>query len=100
MAEETIWRYMNLAEFIDLLNRQKLYFCRIDKLKEIDPWEGGSLLLSKENDDGAQNTSLNTEKKQTANNSITMQAPKYNFVSCWHRNPSQSMAMWQIYAEK
>lgn len=91
---------MNLAEFIDLLNRQKLYFCRIDKLKEIDPWEGGSLLLSKENNDGTKNTSFNTEKNQTANNSIIMKAPKYNFVSCWHRNPSQSMAMWQIYAEK
>jgi hypothetical protein len=76
---------MNLAEFIDLLNRNKLYFCRVDKFQEMDPWEGVRSLLS--NDEQIAKT-------------MNRKLPKYHFASCWHRNPNQSMAMWQIYAEK
>lgn len=35
-----IWRYMDLAKFLSLLDRQALYFVRLDKLSKFDPFEG------------------------------------------------------------
>jgi hypothetical protein len=35
-----IWRYMNLAKFLSMLEGQSLYFSRLDVLAEKDPYEG------------------------------------------------------------
>jgi hypothetical protein len=37
-SNSRIWRYMNLAKFIDLFSKRALFFARADKF--IDPYEG------------------------------------------------------------
>jgi hypothetical protein len=38
--DATIWRYMDFATFLSLLDRSALFFVRLDKLAEVDPFEG------------------------------------------------------------
>ena len=39
-ADAKIWRYMDLAKFLSLLDQRCLYFSRLDRLSEFDPFEG------------------------------------------------------------
>lgn len=36
----TIWRYMDLAKFLSLIDKSALYFVRVDQLANQDPYEG------------------------------------------------------------
>ena len=38
--DEVVWRYMDLAKLLSLLDRSALYFSRLDKLSQLDPFEG------------------------------------------------------------
>jgi hypothetical protein len=46
----SLWRYMDLAKFVWMLQRRALYFCRLDALG--DPYEGHYTrpMLSQEDD--------------------------------------------------
>ena len=35
-----IWRYLDFTKFLSMLEDRSLYFCRLDILAEIDPYEG------------------------------------------------------------
>jgi len=35
-----IWRYMDLPGFVWMLNQKSLYFCAIEQLRCLDPFEG------------------------------------------------------------
>ena len=47
----TIWRYLDFTKFVSLLDRQQLFFARVDTLD--DPFEGsypkGNIVLRQEN---------------------------------------------------
>lgn len=85
--EKTIWRYMEFAKFAAMLKAGALHFSRADKFD--DPFEGSYPLKTL---DGYPNQHSST---------LTYEAyKKYAAVSCWHENPSESEAMWQLYSSK
>ncbi len=103
-----IWRYMDFTKFIDLINKKKLFFCRIDKLQ--DKFEGSttnSNLINAENNmyKGLQNYNmpLDTQEncvkgRQLFNKYLhEIWVRKSNFVNCWHINEIESSAMWDVY---
>ena len=93
---DRVWRYVNFAKFVDLLERKKQYFVSASKLIEIDPYEGHfqktSFLHPEQVDEYTRQ--LFERKDKTERNEI----PKSVFVNCWHINEIESNAMWKMYA--
>ena len=89
---QKIWRYMDLAKFIALLQNRSLYFPSLGQLIDEDPWEG---LPSKLN--------FNIHNGSTEENSVV--APLHEqsylgsrdsfYVNCWHMNNSESISQWK-----
>jgi hypothetical protein len=79
----TIWRYIDLTKFVDLLLTNQQFFNRSDKFQ--DPFEGRLKLKDYE-----QNKHMFTLDEETK---------KFYFLNCWHINELQSDAMWKIYLE-
>lgn len=71
---------MDFTKYVDLLDKRKLYFCRLDKLD--DPYEGAF----------PSNGFSYLPIIET-----TEQIRKFNFINCWHMNNYESAAMWSIY---
>jgi hypothetical protein len=116
--ETVIWRYMDLAKFIDLLHRSSLFFCRADSLT--DTWEGSftaSELMGREKilreeslpDDDLR--WLPESKRHQARHEIDAMREKLRQVStrvleqlrtgwcvnCWAISPVESAALWSLY---
>lgn len=96
-----IWRYTELAKFLDLLEQSALYFTRLDRFS--DPFEGSLTKATTDDmkaivgDDelfppGALVDSL--VKTMTLNSRASI------FVNCWHMNEHESEAMWRLYSEQ
>ncbi|OHB63601.1 MAG: hypothetical protein A2Y76_02665 [Planctomycetes bacterium RBG_13_60_9] len=88
--DATIWRYMNFERFKDLVEREALYFCAIDKLKKEDPYEGSQYACK-----------LLSQAPLLAAQQFAAQVSQCGptiAVNCWHANESDSVAMWKIYA--
>jgi hypothetical protein len=102
--DAVLWRFMDFAKFVALLETNKLPFVRLDKME--DKYEGAltkpiierSIELIryhfKADDAGLMtaadslNTSLRTD---------TQSMRKTVCVSCWHVNSHESAAMWKLY---
>jgi hypothetical protein len=83
-----VWRYIDFFQLVSLLGNGKLYFPRLTTLQEQDLFEGTfPLSLADELGRGI----LREERKQWI--------PTY-YVSCWHVNQHESMAMWRLYANR
>jgi hypothetical protein len=85
-----IWRYMDFDRLKDLVEREALHFCAIDKLKKEDPYEGSHYACK-----------LLSEVPLSAAQRFATQVSQCGptiAVSCWHVNECESMAMWKIYA--
>lgn len=113
-----IWRYMELAKFVDLLNRQELYFARADKFA--DPFEGATtqndLLVRQlqmlELEEKAGNKSVKVKfnyqgewitidnlEKPSESVRIFERIRKLYFINCWHKSEVESEAMWKLYSQ-
>ena len=87
--EAKIWRYMDFVKFLWMLNHQCLYFCRVDKFKDEDPFEGSwqpSEFLKNIPKERAVNL---VEQANSCGPPIT--------INCWHLNDCESAAMWKLY---
>src|ERR1035438_8989321 len=92
--DDKVWRYMDLPKFIYLLESKKLYLPSAERLE--DKHEGSAFLFQKEK-----------EQKLCAERGLREVIPiisemrqeqlKCTFISCWHKNNSDSHAMWRIY---
>lgn len=98
-----LWRYQDLPRYFDLLLKNKLFFCRIDKYE--DPFEGmynkktATDFLEKHQSVSSITTGKNeTEKLEEISKK---QNEKRTFVTAnsWHENNSENFAMWKIYAK-
>ncbi len=80
-----LWRYMDLARFLALIDQKGLYFSRLHEL--VDTWEGAwsasDPLFRRD-----------PEYMQLAASQLTSSVP---LVSCWHENETESVAMWKLY---
>jgi len=109
----TIWRYMDLAKFLSVLDKSALYFARLDQLSNVDPFEGyyTSMNLQFEErkfedmpqawkvekgiKDEKMFQSILDSLKRTRE--VVKQLRKLTFVSSWHVQEHESAAMWILY---
>ena len=89
----SIWRYMDVMKFISLLDKQSLFFTRLDKLD--DPFEGS---LTKHRQSARQAL----ERRRRAilyrdSERLVESITKNTIVNCWHMNEGESVAMWKLY---
>ena len=93
--DATLWRYMSLEKFVNILKTKSLFFTRADKFD--DPFEG--FVPSEIRD------SYEKSAKRVAPNEdivkllmkVNEDSRKYVMCNCWHQNPVESMAMWDKY---
>lgn len=110
LTDDTIiWRYMNLDSFLSLISGQKLSFCRFDRLKSMDPYEGADSIYELEQQDftikmlneiGKANGNIllkNTKLIHDSHRSCLEDINKQYFVNCWHINNYESVAMWDSF---
>src|SRR3990172_1070531 len=86
-----IWRYMDLAKLVWMLDKQCLYFCNIARLAETDRFEASYWpmgFLKKLPSDAAKDFA---ERMKSCGPPLT--------VNCWHLNDFESAAMWNLYSE-
>lgn len=118
MPDAKLWRYMDLAKFLSLLESSSLFFTRLDHFE--DPFEGA---LGVHNNEEAWAIKEKSWRKHWLENEIKSQKSnlsqselefaasekfkeyrenikkwrKSNYVSCWHQSDSESEAMWKLY---
>lgn len=102
LASDTqIWRYVDLAKFLDLLTRRNLYFARLDKLE--DPFEGAiprQFLIDRlplpEHITGPER-----EARQSKNVRLLREMLRKSvYVNCWVSGEHESEAMWRLYSRE
>ncbi len=96
----SIWRYMDFAKFVSLLDRNELFFAKSTKFE--DPYEG--LFPDATLDDArflAEKSGENSFSHFTA-----FEMPKISkflkecmFLNCWHMSECESVAMWKLYSK-
>jgi hypothetical protein len=115
----TLWRYMDLAKFLQLLEGSALFFSRADKFE--DRFEGASGLASREKEwdsfyldyfrrvvrsppPGVTTALLaedaveqNAQRLLASIRDGAIRARRSTFVSCWHANSGESEALWRLY---
>ena len=112
-SDAKIWRYMDLAKFLSLLDKHSLYFTRLDQLSKFDPFEGYYTNLNLEFDkqkfedmpeDWKESSGIKDEKIFKVivdGNKRVRELVKYlrtiSFVNSWHIKDHESAAMWKIY---
>lgn len=95
-----IWRYLDIAKFIHLLNSSSLFFTRLTHFS--DPYEGH---MTKGTLDEFLNFPENfpenerEEKEKTIRKSVEFFLKNRSLLcaSCWHENKTESAAMWNLY---
>ncbi|WP_170959949.1 hypothetical protein [Bacillus cereus] len=94
-----IWRYIDFNKFIDILERNSLYFTRSDKFD--DPFEGISQTVTKGERLRCFNdmyNRLDSERKDAIQQSakdLDWKIREWTYINCWHMNESD--AMWKLY---
>jgi len=95
----SLWRYMDLAKLLSLLDREALFFARADKLG--DPFEGSTTHAAAAAEEAVlRSTGMSDESLATLRRglSASFQAfPKWTYINCWHMNDGESAAMWSQY---
>ncbi|MGJ5816656.1 hypothetical protein [Paludibaculum fermentans] len=76
-AESPVWRYLDFAKFIDLLQTSELHFTRLDRLQ--DPFEHA----------------LSRARAYKDRRKFGL---RVEYVNCWFQSQFESAAMWSIYA--
>lgn len=89
-----IWRFMDFAKFLSLLESSALWFSRVDKLG--DPHEASWLPwvppAQRKSGDVTDIFKLNYRWRGIFINTMA--------VSCWHMNEYESAAMWRLYTSE
>jgi hypothetical protein len=82
---DILWRYMDLAKFVYLLQSRTLHFCRGGKFS--DPFEG-SYPANNLADFGSDAGGYDARAWR-----------RFVVVSCWHAADGESDAMWRLYSK-
>jgi hypothetical protein len=84
-----LWRYMDLTQFMSMLEEQGVLFTRADLFD--DKFEG---TMSKPLHDFLKERSWDPQQHAD----LLRMTKAWSFVSCWHMNEVESAAMWKIYS--
>jgi hypothetical protein len=95
----TIWRYMDISKYIHLLSTQKLYFSRIDKLK--DKKEGAIPPGQEFHREQALSRYPSPELKEFYEDLLGYLQinRKATYVNCWNVSAYESNLMWRFYVD-
>jgi hypothetical protein len=86
-----LWRYMDLARFLSIIETRALFFPSVATLAEIDPYEGEPALARLRTAKEAGTEALRTFR-------LNAEVFKHlNFFNYWHMNDGESDAMWKLY---
>ncbi len=118
--DSMLWRYMDLAKFISLIDRKELFFAAANTFEDIFEGAKGTENNKEEWDSyykeffkhavstaPGRDPSLNTEEKlEEEANRLLHQMDKIGeesrgntYISCWHLNSYESEAMWKLYSK-
>src|SRR6266702_3780894 len=99
-GDTVLWRYMDFARFVSLLERRALFFSAAAHLS--DPFEGS---YPKANVTARREMLSSTAMAPETVSQVVMNAAtfargirKFTYISCWHTNSVESAAMWAQYA--
>jgi hypothetical protein len=97
--DTVLWRYMDFAKFVYLLEKQMLWFPRADQLE--DPKEGtftdGELKAIRCLD--AQNTESDSRPPSEGYRWAANTTRVMSYISCWRAGSHESLAMWDIFGK-
>ena len=117
-SNSSLVKYLDLTKFISLLQRQSLFFCRLDKLE--DKFEGTTAEKNYEYRIASERNIRQTmsrmpsytksEKTDPYNETSILQSVKeqyewetqlksINCVNCWNYFNQESAALWKIYSD-
>jgi hypothetical protein len=110
--DTVLWRYMDFAKFVALLEQRALYFARADRLGDIfegdrrGQWDAFYLDFFRDavsTAPGQKNPPTAAHVEQEAArllrefSTIGERDRHRSFVSCWHANTGESEALWRLY---
>jgi hypothetical protein len=103
--EIKVWRYMDFAKLISLIDSRRLFFARADKLG--DPFEGSYPTINIQRrsqlpesvtksltEDGVR---ILIEAIKVGFDPIRKSCPRFTAINCWHMSNYESAAMWSLY---
>jgi hypothetical protein len=98
-----VWRYMDFAKFVSLLERKALFFTRIDRLE--DKFEGSfskPLLDSSGSNEAVKGFTEEQleqwlEQKRRQDSKFNKLLRRWTVVNCWCMSECESAAMWKLY---
>jgi hypothetical protein len=103
--DASLWRYMNFAKFVSLLESRALHFARVDVLE--DEFEGSlsipmSVLPRIGIDQHGQQVEIGPWSESF---DAQMRAARETlrhciWVNCWNRSETESAALWDLYARR
>ena len=97
--DTTLWRYMDFAKFVSLLENRALFFARSDKLD--DPFEGTwsdvNLGALQAEADRSTDLALAIQAWRLVVNN-TKHERRYTLINSWHASEHESEAMWKLYS--
>ncbi len=103
--EKAIWRYIDLAKFVSMLDDRALFFSQAARL--IDPFEGSypepnvrtrlEFLSSRGSAMGSRWNALIMGEQWAKEHK---KARSLVYVNCWHLNEGESAAMWALYGQR
>ena len=117
---DMLWRYMDLAKYIDLISRKELYFAAASTFDDIFEGAKGIMDNKDEWDDfyldffkkaiitapGQDISKLTDEKIRQDSERLLNEINKSGeisrnstYISCWHLNNYESEAMWKLYSK-
>ncbi|MFJ5106632.1 MULTISPECIES: hypothetical protein [unclassified Glutamicibacter] len=99
--DQRIWRYMDLAKYLDLLRTESLYLSPISSFE--DRWEGATGVYDLQRDVSRfkgvfENGTPDMDRRMAEGLEEAAAADRDRvFVNCWHANDFESSAMWKLY---
>lgn len=104
-GDEKLWRYLDLAKYLNMLTTGTMWFSRTDQLG--DPFEGSSTRLSKMDyeefirsmvPDGGE-ANARREALLRKDTDLTNFFRTHLYVNSWHLSDVESEAMWRLYSQ-
>lgn len=93
-----VWRYMSYDRVVGMVENEEIHFHRSDSFT--DPLEGSVPRALRDMSDKTYDDVLddNGNAKEKIRSVLEMMR-KATFLSCWHLNTGESMAMWELYGK-
>lgn len=127
--DATIWRYMDIGKYLDVITKGRLWFNRVIEFRKTDPYEGAITKYDHEKVTSILESKTKEELKSKLQHygevgvaKLIDDAPQKSIywfqllfikriplvetnvytssISCWHENSSESDAMWALYSQR